>query len=147
MVLAEWRRAVESLHAAELLAAEGFETDAVSRAYYAVLHAAKAALAAHDVSVESHGAVKRLFGLHLIQPGTIEREWAALLVESLDDRLTADYDVESSFSSDEAEGDCRRARSFLNRIRRYLRTQRLSADELGSVGRLATERGGKAGKA
>lgn len=135
MVLAEWRRAVESLHASELLAAEGFEADAVSRAYYAALHAAKAALAVHDVSADSHAAIKRLFGLHLIRPGAIEREWAALLVESLDDRLTADYDVESSFSTDDADAECRRARRFLGRIPRYLRPQKLTANDLGTLTR------------
>ena len=38
MVLAEWRRAIRSLQAAELLARENYREDAVSRAYYAILH-------------------------------------------------------------------------------------------------------------
>jgi len=50
MVLAEWRRALDSLAAAELLAAEGYGADAISRAYYAALHAAKAALQVRDVA-------------------------------------------------------------------------------------------------
>ena len=65
MVLAEWQRATQSLHAAELLAREGYREDAVSRAYYAVLHAAKAALLVHDVATTSHAAVRRMFGRHL----------------------------------------------------------------------------------
>ena len=135
MVLAEWRRAVESLQAAQLLAAEGFEADAVSRAYYAVLHAAKAALAVHDVSAESHAAVKRLFGLHLVRSGAIEPAWSAHLVESLDDRLAADYDVETSFSAGDAELECRQAQRFVQRIRGYLRTHQLTPRELGSLRR------------
>jgi predicted nucleotidyltransferase len=46
--------------------------DAISRAYYAILHAAKAALHIHDVVVASHAAVRRMFGLHLVRAGEIE---------------------------------------------------------------------------
>jgi uncharacterized protein (UPF0332 family) len=74
MVFAEWQRATQSLRAAELLASEGFHEDAVSRAYYAILHAAKAALFVHDVAATSHAAVRRLFGQHLINTGEIERQ-------------------------------------------------------------------------
>ncbi len=38
----------------------GYEADAISRAYYASLHAAKAALQVHGVGADSHAAVKRL---------------------------------------------------------------------------------------
>lgn len=38
---AEWRRALECLGAAEVCRDNGFYADAVSRAYYAIMHAAK----------------------------------------------------------------------------------------------------------
>jgi len=41
MVVAEWNRARESLRAAETLTRDGLYADAISRAYYAILHAAK----------------------------------------------------------------------------------------------------------
>ena len=72
MVVAEWQRAWQALRAAEVLVREGLSADAVSRAYYATLHAAKAALFIHDVATESHAAVRRMFGLHLIRSGEIE---------------------------------------------------------------------------
>ena len=53
-IRAEWRRAVKAQGAADLLLEEGFYEDAVSRAYYAVLHAAKAALLARNIITESH---------------------------------------------------------------------------------------------
>jgi uncharacterized protein (UPF0332 family) len=93
MVAAEWRRAWRALRAAEVLAQEGLYEDAVSRAYYATLHAAKAALFIHDVATESHAAVRRMFGLHLIRSGEIESMWSSNLGESFDDRLAADYDA------------------------------------------------------
>jgi uncharacterized protein (UPF0332 family) len=58
MVLAEWNRARESLRAAETLTRDGLYADAISRAYYAILHAAKAGLHIHDVAAESHPAVR-----------------------------------------------------------------------------------------
>jgi hypothetical protein len=135
MALAEWRRAVESLSAADLLAREGYEADAISRAYYAVVHAAKAALQARDVAAESHAAVRRLFGLHLVRSGEIEPEWSAQIAESLDDRLAADYDVEASFSNADAKEECRNAHRFLVRVRRHLRENGLTARELGRLPR------------
>jgi uncharacterized protein len=116
MVVAEWQRAWRALRAAEVLVREGFYEDAVSRAYYATLHAAKAALFIHDVATESHAAVRRMFGLHLIRSGEIESMWSSNLGESLDDRLAADYDASASFSFAEASQECQRTRAFLDRI-------------------------------
>jgi uncharacterized protein (UPF0332 family) len=130
MVLAEWQRACQALHAADLLTGAGLPADALSRAYYATLHAAKAALYVHDVAAASHTAVRRMFGLHLIRTGEIEGVWASHLGEILDDRLAADYDVETVFSSEDASQACRRAQAFLDRIRRYLLTKDFTADAL-----------------
>ena len=63
-----------------------------------ILHVSKAALHVHDVAAERHVAVRRMFGLHVVRSREIEPEWSAYLVESLDDRLAADYDAETSFS-------------------------------------------------
>jgi len=130
MVLAEWNRAREAQRAAETLTRESCYADAVSRAYYAILHAAKAALHVYDIAAESHPAVRRMFGLHLVKPGEIEPEWSAYLVESLDDRLAADYDAETTFSRKEAQSECRRSREFLNRIKRYLLANGLTNTDL-----------------
>ena len=131
MVVAEWQRAWRALRAAEVLVREGFYEDAVSRAYYATLHAAKAALFIHDIATESHAVVRRMFGLHLIRSGEIEPMWSSNLGESLDDRLAADYDASISFSSEEASQECQRTRAFLDRIHRYLLAQGLADNELG----------------
>jgi uncharacterized protein (UPF0332 family) len=132
MVLAEWQRARDSLRAAENLTGDGLYADAISRAYYAILHAAKAGLHVHDVAAESHPAVRRMFGLHLIKSGEIEPKWSAYLIESLDDRLAADYDVETSFSREEARSQCRRTREFLRRVKRYLLKNGVREGELRS---------------
>lgn len=130
LTIAEWGRAGESLRAAELLTREEYYADAVSRSYDAILHAAKAAPQVHDIAADSHAAVRRLFGLHLIRSGELEKEWAGHLGKTSDDRLAADYDAEVTFSEKEARQECRRARHFIRRVRSYLLQKGFTAREL-----------------
>jgi uncharacterized protein (UPF0332 family) len=130
LVRAEWQRARQALGAAAVLRDAGYLADALSRAYYATLHAAKAALYVHDVATASHAAMRRMFGLHLIQSGAIETEWASHLAEILDDRLAADYDVEAEFTAEEVNEACQQAQAFLDRVRRYLLANDVTADDL-----------------
>ena len=68
-IQAEWKRSIKSLAAAETLLEHEFNEDAISRVYYAIVHAAKASLLSQNVEVTSHTAVIRLFGLHFIRIG------------------------------------------------------------------------------
>ena len=130
VVLAEWRRSTQSLRAAELLSREDYREDAVSRAYYAILHAAKAALLVHDVTTASHAGVRRMFGRHLVHTGYIEGRWSNYLARGSDDRLMADYDTGMSFTAEESGIECQRAREFVERIRQYLLAKGLTEQEL-----------------
>lgn len=56
LVIGEWRRAAEALGAAQSCRRDGFYADAVSRAYYAILHAAKAALQLQDKAITNFKA-------------------------------------------------------------------------------------------
>ena len=131
-VLAEWRRSARSMGAADLLSREGYSEDAVSRAYSAILHAAKAALLVHDVAVASHAGLKRMFGQHLVRTGRIEKSWARYLARSSDDRLMADYDSGICFADEESRLECERAREFAERIRAYLLASGLTEQELAA---------------
>lgn len=122
-VLAEWRRATRVLAESEALLREGFPEGALSRAYYAVLHGAKAALEATGIVAESHAAVRGLFGEHLVRPGLIERDWAKILGTASDERLAADYDPSIAFTRQEAEEGCRKTAAFVRRIREHLLTK------------------------
>ncbi|MCK4600752.1 HEPN domain-containing protein [Candidatus Bipolaricaulota bacterium] len=124
-VQAEWKRSLKAQGAAELLLEAGFYEDAVSRAYYAVLHAAKAALLARDIVTESHTAVRRLFGKELVQQGLLEKEWAMILAHEQDERASADYDVELTFSQEVAAQRVEQAQRFLKRIFSFLQTEGL----------------------
>lgn len=115
-----WKRAQDSLRAAEILQGQALYADAVSRSYYAVMHASRAALLANGVAAESHNAVRRLLGQHLVKPGLIEPEWARILGVEQDRRISADYDTEMLWDEDGSNRLLVDARRFLERIREYL---------------------------
>ena len=117
--------------------AGSFNADSVSRAYYAMNHAAKAALAVDDVVVATHEGLKRMFGLHLVRTGAVEREWAGHLHAALDQRVGADYDVSAKFTPDHAAVECDRAGRFIERMRVYLLSRGLPEPELVEVERIA----------
>jgi len=89
----ELTRAKKALQAAKTLLENQLYEDCVSRAYYAVLHAAKAALVTVGIEPESHHAVRRMFGLHLVKAGKIEKEFAKILTAEQEDREIGDYDT------------------------------------------------------
>ncbi|MYC31088.1 MAG: HEPN domain-containing protein [Chloroflexi bacterium] len=121
----EWRRAQECLGAASLCRDHGFHADAVSRAYYVIMHAAKAALAyciatrveaGEDVLPQSHDGVMNRFGLRLVNSGDVDRIWAAVLREMYQKRILADYDVSTSLTENDSREAVERATSFLTRM-------------------------------
>lgn len=119
-VQAELLRADKSLQAAQSLLEDDFLEDALSRAYYAILHAARAVLLAEGVNVSSHRSVRRLFGLHLIKPGTLAVRLAKILAEEQDDRFLADYDAWFRPERERAEKRVSEAAEFLAAIKTYL---------------------------
>jgi hypothetical protein len=63
---AEWRRVETSLAAARLLLASDLHADSVSRACYAVFHAATCLLLTLGLEPRSHRGLVRLFNQHFI---------------------------------------------------------------------------------
>ena len=119
-VQAEWQRAQKALQAAALLQQNGLVEDAISRAYYATMHAAKAALLVHDVIAASHAAVRRLFGQVLVMAEGVEREWAQLLARSYDQRGAAEYNVDFAVDEEAADHLVRDAQRFVERMTVYI---------------------------
>lgn len=119
----EFIRAEKSLKSADVLFHSGFYEDAISRAYYAILHSAKASLILMDINVESHKAVRRLFSQHLIRTGKIADKYAKILSTEQDERLKADYDVLYSADKEDARECVSDAREFLAAIKNYLTEQ------------------------
>ena len=120
LAIAEWRRAEDCRQVAQLCLRHGFYPDAISRSYYAVLHAAKAALALYDIDPGSHRALSNLFGLHIVQAGLVEGQWGSVIGRLSDLRMDADYDVEVIFSEADAADAYEQADGFVSRIHALL---------------------------
>jgi len=132
-VQAEWGCAQKALQAAELLQQHDLAEDAISRAYYAIMHAAKAALLVHDVIAESHAAVRRLFGHVLVMAEGMEREWAQILARSHDQRGAAEYNVDFEVVEEASERLVQDAHRFIERMAVYMTSKgiRLEARDDG----------------
>lgn len=133
LALRTWQRAVEALGAAENMTRLGYHTDAVSRAYYAVFYAARAATSAADIpESKTHKGAIYLFREHLVLTGSLEKEWAEMFAFAYTARHGADYEILSGVSAEEAAARCSDARQFVERIRQYLLGMGLTAKELDS---------------
>lgn len=117
---AEWRRANESLTAALLCLNNSLDADAISRAYYSVMHAAKAALEFRDVSADSHQAVRNQFGLYIVRLGLVEPIWGSEIGRLNTMRIVADYNAMATITGSDARDAYDRAEAFVNRVRPLL---------------------------
>lgn len=113
----EWRRANESLDAARVCLVNELYADSISRSYYGAYHAASAALLTLGVSARSHRGVRSQFGLHIVTPGLVERNWGSEFGDLQDLRIAADYDVARRFNEANARYVLDSAEAFVNRMR------------------------------
>ena len=117
----EWEkhleRADEKLGSANLLFENNMSTDAISEAYYAMFHAAKALLALKDVYPRTHAGVVSQFGLQFVNEGLIEELYAKSLAKAQTKREKADYDIYYEPSKEEAESIIEDAENFSRRIK------------------------------
>jgi uncharacterized protein (UPF0332 family) len=117
----ELARAAKSLQAAKMLLENQLYEDCVSRSYYAVLHAAKAALIKTGVESESHQGVKRMFSLHLVKTEQIEKHFAEILAAQQEDREIGDYNIYLNIERDRASKRVFDAEKFIKRIEKFLK--------------------------
>ncbi len=86
-------RARQELAAAELLAANGFGAQAVSRAYYAAFYAAEAALLRLGQTRAKHSGVVAAFARLLVRDRGVDEQAGRLLRSLFERRTQADYEV------------------------------------------------------
>ena len=117
----EMKKAAHSLKAAQKLLVETLTDDAVSRAYYAVFHSARAALKTKGIETKTHQGLITQFALHLVKLGLLETEYGDILRQEKEDRETGDYEPFVSFSLEEAEKRVKDAEHFVTRIQKFLK--------------------------
>jgi uncharacterized protein (UPF0332 family) len=120
MIKNQIAKAKEKLQAASTLLKEDFIDDTISRAYYAIFHAASAVLLSEGINVESHSALKTMFGLHFIKSGKIDKKYAKYLSKLKDERENGDYDIFTSFEREDAEEAIEEARAFVEAMKEFL---------------------------
>ena len=120
LIVAQLHKSEEKLKAARSLLADGFVDDAISRAYYSMFHAASAMLLAEGITVESHSALKNMFGLQFIKTGKMDKKLGRWLNRLKDDRENGDYDIFTSFEYEDAKEDIAKAEEFLSEMKSYL---------------------------
>jgi uncharacterized protein (UPF0332 family) len=93
-----WSKAVKAARAAHTLLADGDADGAINRAYYAMFHAARAALAAVDrdlARAKSHTTIVRRFGKHLVKERGLDVAFGRSLARIGETRRAADYEEEA----------------------------------------------------
>ena len=74
------------------------------------------------VEPQSHHAVQRMFGLHLVKTAKIEKDFARILTAEQEDREIGDYDIHIEIEQDTALKRVLEAEKFVARIEKYLQT-------------------------
>src|SRR5437660_10092631 len=97
------RKAEVTLRAASELYAKGFFEDSASRSYYAMFHAARAALTKVGVTTRTHEGTVSEFGRRLVLERVFPRDFGSDLAEDRAAMETYDYSVTREIASDEAE--------------------------------------------
>ena len=131
-IIAEWRRSRQAHHAAQLLVEAGLYADAISRTYYAILHAVTAALLNKGFYPNTHPAAGRLLNQHFIHTGEMSREWLDYFQRAMNNRRCADYNVLAVFTDQQAEQHLQQAEAFRALIHRYLLAEGFSDAELAA---------------
>ncbi len=119
-VEASLKRADECLKGAKILFKEGELHGAVSRAYYAVFHTAKAILYTRGIKAKTHSGARALFGEHIIKPGIMGKEFADILRDLFNARQLSDYEVYAELDRDEVQTLVTQAEKFLGAVKEIL---------------------------
>jgi uncharacterized protein (UPF0332 family) len=120
LIIAQINKSKEKVEAAKTLLKDGFVDDAISRAYYSMFHAASAVLLSEGITVDSHSALKNMFGLRFTKTGKIDKKFGRWLNRLKDERENGDYDIFTSFDDEDAKVDIEEAERFLEEMKRYL---------------------------
>ena len=131
-VIAEWQRSRLAARAAQLLEEAGLYADAISRMYYAMLHATTAGLLTKGFDPATHRAAGRLLNQHFIHTGEMNREWLDYFQQAMNNRQAADYNALAVFTDQQTEQHRQQAEAFCARIHRYLLAEGFADAELAA---------------
>jgi hypothetical protein len=120
-IAVEIARADRAFRSAQILCDAGEAADAVSRAYYAALHYARALLLTQATEPQTHRGVLRLISRDFVRTGQLAPDVAAALSKLEKQRLEADYSAELVFTETEAAVELEAAKTFIDAVTTLLR--------------------------
>lgn len=118
-------KAEVAVASAQALLERGDPDGAVNRAYYAMFDAARAVLTAilgateAGAAARTHSGLIAAFGLHVVKPGRMPREYGRQINRALELRQLADYTGESIDMAEAAEL-VEQARRFVQAVRQAM---------------------------
>ncbi|KPV63606.1 MAG: HEPN domain protein [Candidatus Bathyarchaeota archaeon BA2] len=119
-VKASLLRAEKALRSARLLVEHRELEDAVSRAYYAMFHAARAILFSKGTKAKTHRGTISLFGENIVKKGILSDEFADMLRKAFDLRQKSDYEIYAELNEELVEEIIKNAEKFIEKIKEVL---------------------------
>jgi len=113
-------KALECLADATALLEKSRYTASVSRSYYAMFHAAQAALLSEEIDAYTHTGVNVQFQKTFIKTGKFPVIFGKTFSKILDQRLKSDYEIGFKASPDDARHTFKEASDFVTSIRNFL---------------------------
>ena len=123
------QKADRKLEVAERLFKSGDYDDSISRAYYAVFHAAQALLLTEGQRGVTHKGALTLFGLLFVKTGKFNKNLGRYLANLKDDRESGDYEIFSYIDKETANTGIDEAKEFIDEAKSYLKKSGALNDE------------------
>ena len=116
-------RAEQLLELAEAIGEMGYAADAIGRAYYAMLHAARAVLLELGVERSSHHGVWAAFGEHVAAPGLMNARYHRAGIQMFRARGESDYVATPTDTREDAGEAIEIARDFVAACRAFIESR------------------------
>ena len=110
---AEVVAARDALRVAAAALGLGIRRDAMSRAYYAVFHAARALLLLEGLEPKTHARVGRMVGAHLVRTGKLDAHSGLVVTRLQAYRQASDYSYVFEIDEVEAKAEIAAAEVFV----------------------------------
>ena len=111
------QRADKALEAARHLLADRLYEDAVSRAYYAMFHAARAILFTKGIITKTHSGAITNFGIEIAEKGIVDKEYGRILNRAFNLRQKSDYETGTRFKKEDVMEMVENADRFLQVVK------------------------------
>jgi uncharacterized protein (UPF0332 family) len=113
-----FRKAADCVEDSQILLDYDRPAASVARAYYAMFHAATAALAIKGIKRSSHRGLLSAFGEYLVKPGLIDSKYHRSLIEAFELRQHTDYEPIADVDNEQAREILDNAIDFVDACRK-----------------------------